>query len=75
MIAVGEIEESPAQESHRQYGASLGAASRAQMQRDKQQYDAMRRENQLKGSLVREDVTAQKSEAARLLKEFFRERR
>jgi len=55
-----------AQESHRQYGASLGAASRAQMQRDKQQYDATRRLNQYKGSLVRDDVSAQKSEAARL---------
>lgn len=55
-----------AQESHREYGASLGAASRAQMQRDKQQYDATRRLNQYKGSLVRDDVSAQKSEAARL---------
>jgi hypothetical protein len=59
-----------AQDSHRQYGASLGAASRAQMLRDKKQYEALRRANWHKGSQVREDVTAQKSEAERLRAEW-----
>ena len=53
-------------EHHRQWGASLGAASRAQMARDKQQYELLRRSNWQKGTAVREDVEAQKSEAIRL---------
>ena len=59
-----------AAETHRQYGASLGAASRAQMQRDKQKYDAMRESNLLKGLQVREDVASQKDEAQRLRTEW-----
>ena len=59
-----------AAETHRQYGASLGAASRAQMQRDKQKYDSLREQNLLKGLQVREDVTSQKSEAQRLRTEW-----
>jgi len=59
-----------AAETHRQYGASLGAASRAQMQRDKQQYDALREGNLLKGLQVRDDVSSQKSEAERLRSEW-----
>ena len=57
-------------ETHRQYGASLGAASRAQMQRDKQKYDRLREENLLKGLQVREDVSSQKGEALRLRSEW-----
>ena len=57
-------------ETHREYGASLGAASRAQMQRDKQQYDALREANLLKGLSVRDDVVSQKSEAERLRAEW-----
>ena len=59
-----------AAETHRQYGASLGAASRAQMQRDKQKYDALREANLLKGMQVREDVVSQKGEAQRLRQEW-----
>jgi hypothetical protein len=59
-----------ASESHRQYGASLGAASRAQMQRDKQQYDALREANLLKGMTVRDDIASQNSERARLRSEW-----
>mmetsp|Transcript_14210 Transcript_14210/g.36853 ORF Transcript_14210/g.36853 Transcript_14210/m.36853 type:complete len:334 (+) Transcript_14210:2-1003(+) len=59
-----------ANEHHRQWGASLGAASRAQMARDKQQYELLRRSNWQKGTQVREDVGAQKSEAVRLRAEW-----
>ena len=59
-----------AAETHREYGSSLGAASRAQMQRDKQKYDALREANLLKGLQVREDVSSQKGEAARLRQEW-----
>jgi len=57
-------------ENHRQYGASLGAASRAQMQRDKQSYQALRRHNWEKGSQIREDVESQKQEMERLRAEW-----
>lgn len=59
-----------AAETHRQYGASLGAASRAQMQRDKQKCDALRESNLIKGLQVREDVSSQKGEAHRLRQEW-----
>jgi hypothetical protein len=59
-----------ASETHRQYGASLGAASRAQMQRDKQQSDAQREANLQKGLQVRDDVLSQKEEAMRLKDEW-----
>ena len=57
-------------EHHRQWGASLGAASRAQMARDKQQYELLRRSNWQKGTQVREDVDAQRGEAVRLRAEW-----
>jgi len=57
-------------EHHREWGASLGAASRAQMARDKQQYELLRRSNWQKGSQVREDVEAQKNETLRLRSEW-----
>ena len=59
-----------ANEHHQQWGASLGAASRAQMARDKQQYELLRRSNWQKGAQVRDDVEAQKSEALRLRAEW-----
>ena len=59
-----------AQESHREYGASLAAASRAQIQRDRQECDAMRQSNLMKGLQVRDDVLAYKEEAQRLRSEW-----
>ena len=59
-----------ANEHHQQWGASLGAASRAQMARDKQQYELLRRSNWQKGAQVRDDVEAQKSESLRLRAEW-----
>ena len=59
-----------AQESHRQYGASLAAASRAQIQRDRQECDAMRQTNLMRGLSVRDDVLSQKEEAQRLKAEW-----
>jgi len=59
-----------AQESHREYGASLAAASRAQIQRDRQQCDSLRESNLMKGLSVRDDVISQKEEAQRLKSEW-----
>lgn len=59
-----------ASEHHREWGASLGAASRAQMARDKQQYELLRRSNWQKGASVREDVDVQRNEAERLRAEW-----
>ena len=58
------------EESHRQYGASLAAASRAQIQRDRQECDAMRQTNLMRGLSVRDDVLSQKEEAQRLKAEW-----
>ena len=46
---------SSAQDSHRQYGASLAAASRSD-QRDRQQSETLRQTNLHKGMQVRDDV-------------------
>ena len=59
-----------AQDSHRQYGASLAAASRAQIQRDRQQCESLRQSNLSKGKQVRDDVASQKEEAQRLKQEW-----
>ena len=59
-----------ARSSHHQYGASLAAASRAQMLRDKQQYEALRRQNWQKGMQVREDLTECRGEKERLKAEW-----
>jgi hypothetical protein len=59
-----------AQESHRQYGASLAAASRAQIQRDRQECDALRQSNLMKGLSVRDDVVSMKEEKERLKSEW-----
>ena len=61
---------SSAQDSHRQYGASLAAASRAQIQRDRQQSETLRQTNLHKGMQVRDDVASQKEEAQRLKAEW-----
>jgi hypothetical protein len=59
-----------AAESHREYGASLAAASRAQIQRDRQKCDEFRQSNLAKGHAVRDEIASQRDEAQRLKTEW-----